>query len=363
MTEPAGSAEPPEAVPPYAVLPYAAPAQSAPAQSAPAQSAPGAPPASPASSGEPSQFDHFLLTRFSAVLTSEPAQPEWLRYRLGFFVDACWSSVRTQRGADFSWLVLFDDRCPDDFREDVESLAVDTFTPVWTHQPWSASVFGQAIAAAKPDDPGLGPSGRSAPWLLTTRLDSDDAIARDFMAAVQSEFAPTNGLFVDFPRGVQIDRNGSTYLYDQLSSPFLTLVERRHPGATPRTVYSARHARARQSGPLREVSAPPMWVQVIHGSNLLNITVGSRISPRVVNERFDLELVYRREVSTPKLLGEKVVHRFRLLRLWIRHPGEVTKWAEAKYWRLRGTHVRPHGSALNLTEALKARAARLGWRR
>ena len=38
-------------------------------------------------------------------------------------------------------------------------------------------------------------------WLLTTRLDSDDAIARDFMAAVQREFIPTDGLFVDFPRG------------------------------------------------------------------------------------------------------------------------------------------------------------------
>lgn len=319
-------------------------------------------------------FDHFLLTRFSASLGPTPAQPEWLRYRLGFFVDACWSSVRAQQGADFTWLVLFDDRCPDDFREDVESLAVDTFTPVWTHQRWSPSLFGREIEAieilaesgaargAEPDG-GRGSRPAPAPWLLTTRLDSDDAIARDFMAAVQREFIPTDGLFVDFPRGVQIDRDGSTYLYDQLSSPFLTLVERRRPGVTPRTVHSARHARAREAGPLREVSAPPMWVQVIHGTNLLNMTVGSRISPRVVNERFDLELVYRRDVPPLRLLRERAAHRLRLFRLWRQHPGEVTKWAEAKYWRLRGTHVRPRGTTPNLTEALKARAARFGWRR
>jgi hypothetical protein len=356
MTEPASQLDPSSPEPPYAGSPWSARTAASARESAAA---------APASSalGAPGQFDHFLLTRFSAVLTSAPAQTEWLRYRLGFFVDACWSSVRAQQGADFSWLVLFDDRCPDDFREDIESLAVDTFTPVWTHEPWSASVFGKAIAAAAPDVPDLGQGDRRAPWLLTTRLDSDDAIARDFMASVQGEFTPTEGLFVDFPRGVQIDRSGSTYLYDQLSSPFLTLIERRHPAGTPRTVYSARHARARQSGPLREVSAPPMWVQVIHGTNLLNMTVGSRISPRVVNERFDLELVYRRDVSPLKLLREKAVHRVRLLRLWGRHPGEVTKWAEAKYWRLRGTHVRPQGSTLSLTEALKARAVRLGWRR
>lgn len=304
------------------------------------------------------QFDHVLLTRFSAAFSAGvPAQEDWLRYRLGFFVDACWSSVRSQRGAEFTWLVLFDDRCPDDFREDVEALAEGTFTPVWSHEPWSPAIFARAV-----DD--LTACGSAqAPWLLTTRLDSDDGIARDFMAAVQRECAPTDGLFVDFPRGVQIDRSGATYLYDQLSSPFLTLVEKRRPGTPPRTVYTARHARAREWGPLREVSAPPMWVQVIHGSNLLNMTVGARVSPRVVNERFDLELVYDRDVPPVRLLREKLIHRVRLARLWWRHPGEVTKWVEAKSWRVRGTHVRPRSSRPNLTEALKARAQRLGWRR
>jgi len=308
-------------------------------------------------SAAPREFEHFLLTRFSAAFSpGVPAQEEWLRYRLGFFVDACWTSVRAQRDADFTWLVLLDDRCPDDFREDIESLAEGTFTPIWSHERWSPALFGRAIE-------GLLPESGAAPWLMTTRLDSDDAIARDFMAAVQREFTPTDGLFVDFPRGVQIDRGGSTYLYDQLSSPFLTLVEARRPGVVPRTVYTARHARAREWGPLREVNAAPMWVQVIHGTNLLNMTVGARISPRAVNERFDLELVYRRDVSRLQLAREKVSHRGRLLRLWWRHPGELTKWVEAKFWRMRGTHVRPRSTTLNLTEALKARAARLGLRR
>jgi hypothetical protein len=106
-----------------------------------------------------------------------------------------------------------------------------------------------------------------------------------------------------------------------------------------------------------------MWVQVIHGTNLLNIVVGPRISPKVVNERFELDLVYRHDVSGPQLLREKAAHGIRRIRLWVEHPGELTKLIEAKYWRLRGTHVRPRSSSLNLTEALKARAARLGLRR
>lgn len=316
-----------------------------------------------ATSDPSAQFDHFLLTRFSAVFAQgEPAQEEWLRYRLGFFVDACWSSVLGQQGApDFTWLVLFDDRCPDGFRADVESLAAGAFTPIWSHEQWSPSIFARAIEARREGLDTAG--GAAAPWLLTTRLDSDDGIARDFMVAVQREFTPTDGLFIDFPRGIQIDRSGKTYLYDQLSSPFLTLVERRAAAHPPQTVYAARHARASAWGPVREVMAPPMWVQVIHGGNLLNMTVGSRVSPQVVNERFELALVYDREVPLPRLLRQKVSHRIRLIGVWWRHPGEATKWAESKYWRLRGTHVRPRGSGLNVTESLKARLARLGWRR
>lgn len=72
------------------------------------------------------EFDHVLLTRFSAVLLpgAPPADEDWLYYRLGFFLDACLPSVLSQRRArPFEWLVLLDDRCPDGFRAQVEELA------------------------------------------------------------------------------------------------------------------------------------------------------------------------------------------------------------------------------------------------
>ena len=118
-------------------------------------------------------FDHLLLTRFSAVLTpgAPPAPEEWLRYRLAFFYDAALPSVAAQEDATFEWLVLFDDRCPDAFRHDVEDLAADgAFTPLWSHDTFRRDSFaGVAARTAR------------SPHLITTRMDSDDAIARDFM--------------------------------------------------------------------------------------------------------------------------------------------------------------------------------------
>ena len=180
---------------------------------------------------ERAPFDHVLLTRFSAVLAAgrPPADEDWLYYRLGFFLDACLPSVRSQRGAQpFEWLVLLDDRCSDGFRADVEALAEGAFTPIWTHETFRRDSFAQHVA-----------SRCDAPYLITTRIDSDDAMALDFMASVQRQFAEQERLFVNFPRGIQIDRSGAVYRSDILSSPFLSLIERREEGRLPDTGHDA----------------------------------------------------------------------------------------------------------------------------
>ena len=310
----------------------------------------------------PVTFDHVLLTRFSAVLFPGQEAPEedWLYYRLGFFYDACLPSVRSQRGAQpFQWFVMLDDRCSDGFREEVEQLADCTFTPIWTHEPFQRTSFGPHVAATC-----------HAPYLISTRIDSDDAMAVDFMAAVQAQFEPADRLFVNFPRGVQIDRTGAVYRSDILSSPFLSMIERRAPGQTPSTVYVAKHARARHNGPLREVRAPVMWAQVLHGTNLSNIVNGVRVHPKVIRERFEFDLGYDSSIRGGRLYAEQVKHLGRLARLWSLHPGELTKFAEASAWTVRGTHERPQDDgARTITDAVqdweqdtRAKARGVRWR-
>src|SRR5690606_13575147 len=135
-------------------------------------------------------------------------------------------------------------------------------------------------------------------------------------------------------------RSGSVYRSDVLSSPFLSLIERRRDEAPPQTVYVAKHARARGHAPLREVRAPVMWAQVLHGTNLSNIVNGVRAHPRVVGERFKFDLGYDVSTAGVGLLRAQFGQLGRLGRLWAAHPGELTKWAEATAWTVRGTQVR-----------------------
>lgn len=293
-------------------------------------------------------YDHFLLTRFSAVVgPGEPAGEDWLRYRLAFFYDACLPSVTRQRGARFEWLVLFDDRCSEEFRADVQELAAEGFTPLWTHEPFRRDTFAPYVAARS-----------SAPHLITTRIDSDDAMAVDFMARVQTQFRGQDRLFVNFPRGIQIDRSGAVLRSDIASGPFLSLIERRRDGAPPETVYVAKHARARGHAPLLQVAAPVMWAQVVHDTNASNIANGWRTHPRVVRERFDIDLGYDDAIGGLPLLRARGRQAVRLARLWRRHPGEFTKWVEAEAWTARGTHLWPQDSGDSASDRLQAAAAR-----
>lgn len=302
------------------------------------------------------EFDHVLLTRFSAVMSpgAEPAGEEWLRYRLAFFDDVTYPSVISQTTRDFTWLVLFDDRCSPEFRADVEYLADDVFTPVWEHADFRRDSFAEPVAAVT-----------SAPYLITTRIDSDDAMAVDFMATVQEQFARQDRLFVSLTRGLQIDRSGAVYVSDYLSNPFVSLIERRQPGRLPDTVYVAKHARARAHGPIREVRTPPMWAQVVHDLNVSNIVNGVRTSPRVVRERFRIDLGYDDTVGGRRLLAEQARQAGSLARLWSAHPGELTRFLEARWWRLRGTHDRAQDDGATLTDRVQLveRNARDWWQR
>ncbi len=280
-------------------------------------------------------LEHFVLTRFSATSArgQPPPEDDWLWYRLGFFVDACHPSVLAQSDRDFRWLVWFDDRCSDGFRAEVETLAAGAFEPVWGHEPFFAAVAGVVTSRS------------AAPVLATTRLDSDDAIAADFVERVHAEAVEvTSGrmdrLVVNFPHGLQVDRSGAVYRYRQPSSHFATMVERRHDGP-PVTVFVGPHPLLRRHAAVREVQSPPMWVEVVHDGNLLNGVSGRRVHPDVLADRFDLPLGFRAGVSRRDLVREQVVTAVRQSVARATGPFLLVQSGRALLDRVVGTRTKP----------------------
>ncbi len=245
------------------------------------------------------RFEHFVVTRFGIRWREEHPPPDdaWLRYRLGLFEAVCLPSVLSQTGAEFRWLVLIDEGCRAAWLEEaLTTLGAGTeFEVVWMERNFWSEIDTVVTARA------------TAPYIITTRLDSDDAIACDYLSRVQATFDNQDRLYVNFQRGLQFERDGALYSYLYPANAFLSFIERRTPGAPIRTVFSApAHPDAALYGDVLQVSAPPCWIIVVHGANLLNEIkpVAWRVRPEVLADRFDVHLPLA-PVTTRELLRSR----------------------------------------------------------
>ena len=200
---------------------------------------------------------HFLLTRFNVDWGPKgvPGR-EWLTHRFSLFERFCFPSVRAQINQNFKWLVLFDTNTPDDFRTQIQEFSKwDNFIAIYMEK-YDLELVRERISSMI-DIPG---------YLITTRLDNDDALRKDFVDVVQKFFSYQECEFINFPAGY-VWHNNEIYFSRQPSNPFISLIERVEP---IRTAWCGNHREVSSIGPVRQAEVGPAWLQVVHEMNLLN---------------------------------------------------------------------------------------------
>lgn len=231
----------------------------------------------------PTDFTHLILTRFNTAVGFAPSakglDEVWLKERLQLFELYCLPSVVAQRGATFHWLVFCDAASPEWFKEKMSSYGalVSTF---YINGPATDEVIAKSVART-----GL----VSRPYLITTRLDNDDAIGSDHLRLIQQEFKQQGREFLVFPFGLQLYRGRLYNTYWQ-SNPFLSLIEKVREDGSFTTVMCVEHNRVRTAGKVRSILSAPQWLQVIHGANLLNTLRGWPRITRLSASAFSVSL-------------------------------------------------------------------------
>lgn len=207
---------------------------------------------------------HLLMTRFNVRVEEggfKPPPESWLRERIEHFERVTAPSVAAQTAPPDAWLVFCDASSPDWLVTRLERVASVQLVE---------GVFGPDVAAAA--------VASEAGPLITTRLDNDDALARDYIEAIKRE-APADG-FVNFLHGVQlVDRK--LYRRSDPSNAFISRSER----SSAETVFAVPHRLILERHPVRQVKSAPMWLQLIHGGNVANAARGIRTSAATL-ERF-----------------------------------------------------------------------------
>lgn len=236
---------------------------------------------------------HSQLTRKEFILNGQkvlnnPETPirlneDYLETRFKLFEKFCFPSVVGQSNQNFKWLVFLDSQTPDSCKEKIEKYSeYSNLVPIYVEE-FNSTTLRNAITNNLTDNP---------EYLITTNLDNDDAISRDYVKLVQKEFNEQNFAVVTFPHGyVWKEPSGKLYLREYLSNPFISLIESAKDFKTvyyiPHQDYVPKYAKA---GLIKPIKANPGWMQVIHGSNLRNRIEGMRKPRKKLFDNFSVNI-------------------------------------------------------------------------
>ena len=234
------------------------------------------------------RFQHIILTRFNLATPGRESElrnrPGWLARRFDLFETYCIPSVAMQSCKEFTWIIYFDNETPDEFRDRVDALRkLAPFTPYYTDL-FDSGGWARSVRETLTSMP---------PWLLTTRLDNDDALAFDYVERVQTAaaehstksaeervaFVITNGF---------IRNDGLLFAISHPSNAFASLLESTRPEAKAEFLTAAgiKHMELEKSGKVVQISGPGGWLQVVHGENVSNKIRGKLITRSKAAGRF-----------------------------------------------------------------------------
>ena len=213
------------------------------------------------------------------MFTTQPRPDDkWLQARLQIFESLSVASVSTQTNRNFKWLVFLDEDSPAWLRDQMAAINCGQMVPVYVQGSFTTLKVAAAVRART-----------SADWILTTRLDNDDALSplyeQTALDLSRRQLDHVNDrLVINFLDGCQLADEQFFRLHQALN-PFTSMIERNDDGA--RTVLCAPHHL--MNGVCKVVNVRtnyPMWLQNIHGGNLANDVAGLRASSGYIEAAF-----------------------------------------------------------------------------
>jgi hypothetical protein len=234
-------------------------------------------------------FEHFVITRFNVklndgLLNNKGNDPDWLTERFKLFDTFCYPSLLSQTNQRFKWIVLFDDGTPERFRERALSYVKwKNYNPEFVNfalheetgcPPGLISIIEKHVSS-------------NPRFLITTRIDNDDGVCKDFIRIVQNQFRSQDAEAIVFPLGYQLYQS-NLHLDYSMGNHFVSLIEKFQPGSLY-TVFVKPHDRLYQVAPVRKVFCRPTWLEVVHGGNIANRpNNGLVVSPGAFRSNFSV---------------------------------------------------------------------------
>jgi hypothetical protein len=258
-----------------------------------------------------SHFDHFIITRFNLKNddwsvdknNNTICDSDWLSFRFDIFKKTCFNSIKNQSTKNFNWLVYFDTETPKFYKEVIDNLHIEF--------PFVIPIFKKSNQDFLND---LGDDIKSLTnkeYIITTRIDNDDALHYRAIEKIQEQFNYQDSTIINLPWIVCFDlinKKMSKHFY--VSNPFISLIEKKSIN-TYQTVFIKQHNDWRKSHPIININDEQAYCfQLIHDRNICNQMAGSLIYDKNIVNDFNLMIDLTTGFSYPLKV---VFFRFRLI--------------------------------------------------
>ncbi|MFC6714661.1 glycosyltransferase [Branchiibius cervicis] len=284
-------------------------------------------------------IEHVLLTRFNLPSAGAEsfirARDGWLRNRIELFETYTVPSVAAQT-EPIQWLVYVDHESPQWLLDRLLPLQDRGLLKLLGRQEVTKTDLLADIEEV------LSPGTTR---VLTSNLDNDDAIARDFSTRLRRAAEPPGAAAIYLDYGLVGDSDG-VYLRRDVSNAFCSAISDR---PLTLTCWEDWHNRLDRHMAVRHISdRAPGWLQVIHTTNVSNRVRGQLTSPARYAALFPGQLDGLGEPSRSRLLKDRLLG----------HPSRTGR--DAARGLIRGSIVAVAGKD-GLTD-LKSSAAQLSSR-
>lgn len=215
---------------------------------------------------------HFIATRFNLknadwkenksgnlVLTDE-----WLEHRFNLFENYCFPSVVNQSNQNFTWCIFFDIDTPQNFKEKIFTLVKDTSNviPLFIDGMRDLNVSFKNYIRENIDNTDL--------YIITTRIDNDDIIHKDFVDTIQSLYRPADLAVIDLTNGYQVSIDviePEIRLYTHPFNAFISVIEL---AKTFETVFAKMHYGWKSEKNIISYRKKRLWMELSHQENYVN---------------------------------------------------------------------------------------------
>jgi hypothetical protein len=220
-------------------------------------------------------FKHFIITRYNVKPDGENFgkhhainTEKWMDHRFSLFRDFCFPSIVNQTNQNFVWLIFLNADTKPVFSEQISSLINEHkhFRTIFIDG------FGEFFKTLRSV---IHEEMQGEKYLITSRLDNDDCIRRDFIQEVQNQFQMQHKCIIDFPHGLSLEIEPRIRLaFRKITmNPFISLIE--NAASFHTVMYYFGHRQWKNSGAeIISIKHRRVWMQVIHKYNVSNTFKG-----------------------------------------------------------------------------------------